>query len=125
MAIGYPLALVAMFFVSVLFRAVVHHGLVGGRRSSSASLWTIAYLHALYVAVVPLGLVQGLVPGGPFLASPGDLGLEAMMAVQLARAAERYHDLARSRAKLAGFGTAAGIGVALFTSYALFGYGYG
>ncbi|HEY8432646.1 MAG TPA: hypothetical protein VIL20_29950 [Sandaracinaceae bacterium] len=77
--------------------------LVGGRGGFGASLWTNAYFSAFLVAWWPISLL-GLIPWvGPVIRLVGYLALEAITAVQLTRAAKRYHGLEGSRAVIAGW----------------------
>lgn len=106
MTVGYPIASTLWFVLAVLLRAGIYHAavaLLGGRGGFSASLWTNSYLHGLYVAIVPLTVIQQVPIIGPIIGAFAYIALEAIMAVQLTRAAERYHGLEGSRATLAGW----------------------
>lgn len=125
----YPSMFAASFLLSALLRTLVYHGaaaLLGGRGAFSASLWTTAYLHAFQVAVLPIFALRQLGIVGSVVGLVGYFTLEAILAVQLTRAAERLHGLGRSRARLAGWsvlvclvmlGIAGCVGTALFRFY--------
>lgn len=103
----YPIVCVVGMLLSVCIRGLVYHGavaLVGGNGGIGASFWTVSYLHAVHVTMIPLGVIQQVPIIGPLIGFVGYLAMEVFIAVQLTRAAERYHGLEGGRAALAGWG---------------------
>lgn len=104
--LSYPLLFVLGMLLSVALRTLVYHGavaLLGGRGGFAASLWTVSYVHGIYLAQLPLAVVQQVPLIGPFIGLAGYLAIEVFVGVQLTRTAERYHGLTGARAALAGW----------------------
>lgn len=97
-------ALYTLFLVGV--RGLVYYIailVVGGGGEARYPFWTVSYLGAMNVSMIPLQIIQQIPILGPILGLVLLLAIEVWYALQLTRAAERYHGLEGGRATFAGW----------------------
>ncbi len=102
----YPVMVVLGMLISVGIRTLIYHGAVAMMRGTGgfgASFWTVCYLHAIQLAMLPLAVLQQIPFIGPLIGLAGYGAMETFMAFQLTHCARDYHGLEGGRAAFAGW----------------------
>ena len=118
----YPILAIIGAATSIVFRTIIFHltaVLLGARGGFGDSLWSVCYLHAIMLVVLPMLLLQQIPIVGVAVSLLSTLLMETWYALQLTTVARRYHGLSAGRAAMAGWASFL-VAVALFTSCCVF-----
>lgn len=118
----YPILAIVAAATSIVFRTSIFHVtaiLLGARGGFGDSLWSVCYLHAIMLVVLPMLVLQQIPVVGLAVSLLSMLMMETWYALQLTTVARRYHDLPAGRAAMAGWASFLVL-VALFASCCVF-----